>query len=181
MKQLKPKFCKNCLDQFQPYKSTDKLCSFQCSVAYKEKQEIEERFKKIEAKVKERDSVKLLTKLAKQLAQKWARIRDAQLPCISCGTTKSIEWHGCHLYKSELYSGVRFDELNLARGCKKCNVFLDGNEVGYVKGFIERYGLEAFNELSKKATETKNKKWSVPELKEIINYYKLKIKDNEQT
>lgn len=179
MKEYKPKKCKQCGRDFKPFSSLDKVCSSVCFYAYKEAQEIEKRFKVIEAKVKERDSVKLLTKVAKQLAQKWARIRDRDLPCISCGTNQSIEWHGCHLYKSELYSGVRFDELNLARGCKKCNVFLSGNEVGYVKGFIERHGLIAFNELSDRATKTKNKKWTVPELKEIINYYKQKIKDNE--
>jgi len=179
MKEPKPKHCANCGCQFNPYKSTDKLCSFQCSVAYKEKQEIEERFKKIEAKVKERDSVKLLTKLAKQLAQKWARIRDKDLPCISCNTNTSTMWDGGHLYKSELYSGLRFDETNINRQCRKCNTYLNGNEINYVKGYMERFSINAFNELSNKATLTKNKKWSVPELKQIINYYKLKIKDNE--
>jgi hypothetical protein len=179
MKQPKPKHCSNCGSQFNPYKSTDKLCSFQCSVAHKEKQEIEERFKKIEAKVKERDSVKLLTKVAKQLAQKWARIRDKDLPCISCGAVTSTMWDGGHLYKSELYSGLRFDEMNINKQCRKCNTYLNGNEINYVRGYIDRYGLAAFNEISKRAKERKNTKWSVPELKQIINYYKLKIKDNE--
>jgi len=179
MKQLKPKFCRNCGCQFQPYKSTDTLCSFQCSVAYKEKQEIEERFKKIEAKVKERDSIKTLTKQALLLAQKWARIRDKSLPCISCGATNPIRWDGGHLYKSKLYSGIKFDERCIHKQCFTCNHHLDGNEVNFVHGLMKRYGVDYVTELIKLAAETKNKKWSVPELKEVINYYKLKIKDNE--
>ena len=81
------------------------------------------------------------------------------------------------MFKSELYSGVKLDEININRQCRKCNRYLNGNEINYVKGFIERYGLPAFNDLSKKAVETKNKKWSADELQAIINKYKQKIKD----
>jgi len=174
---VKQKKCKVCGKEFNPFKTTDRLCSYICGKAFEEQQEIDKRFKSIQDKVKERDSLKLLMKAAKQIVQKYARLRDKYLPCISCGTYTSTMWDGGHMYKSELYSGVRLDEININKQCRKCNTYLSGNEVGYVKGFIAKYGLDEFNKLSDRATLTKNKKWSVEEIKEIITSYKLKIKD----
>lgn len=177
MKEPKPKACVVCGSHFLQYKSTDKCCSFQCSIALRERQEIEVRYQKAKASLKKSDSVKQLTKVAKLMAQKFARLRDREKPCISCGADHSNIWNGGHMYKSELYSGVRFDQLNIHKQCTKCNLHLNGNEVGYVHGFIQRYGLEKFNQISTQARQTKNKKWSVPELQEIINDYKLKLKE----
>lgn len=177
MKEIKPKFCKVCKDQFQPYKSTDVVCSFMCSKMWEEQKEIDKRYNKAKDGLEKSDKVKDLMKLSKVLIQKFARVRDKDLPCISCGSNTATVWDGGHLFKSELYSGVRLDEINVNKQCRKCNTFLNGNEVNYVIGFINRYGLPAFNDLSQRAKETKNKKWSVPELQEFINKYKLKIKD----
>lgn len=176
---MKLKNCKICERDFTPYKSTDKVCSYLCSVKLAEQVEIEKKHEELKKKVKDSDSIKLLTKLAKQLAQRYARLRDDELPCIACGTNKTMEWHGGHLFKSELYSGVRFDEFNIHKSCLKCNTWLHGNEVGYVAGFVSRYGNDAFFELYKKANETKTKKWTKEELKEIITRYKFKLKDYE--
>lgn len=178
---MKPRFCANpnCKEQFQPYKTTDKACSYLCQLAINEQKEIDARFKKIKAKVKERDSIKDLTKIALQLAQKWARIRDEHRPCISCGKTKCIQWQGGHLYKSKLYSGVKFADYNIHKQCHACNHFMDGNEVNYIHGLIDRYGMEYVNYVRKVATETKDKKWSVPELRDMIAYYKNRIKNGK--
>lgn len=175
----KSKNCKVCGRNFYPFNTIDKTCSFVCFQALKEQDEIKVRFQKAKQSLEKSDKAKDLMKIAKLLVQKYARLRDKDLPCISCGQNTSTVWDGGHFFKSELYSGLRFDELNLAKQCRKCNTYLNGNEIGYVHGFIGRYGLVAFNELSLKAKETKNKKWSVPELQEIINSYKLKIKDLE--
>lgn len=173
----KPKKCKQCGKEFKPYSSIEVVCSYQCLYAYKQAQ-IEEKHKKFKANVKEWDSHKNLMKSALEHAQKWARIRDKDLPCISCGAVNPIRWDGGHLYKSKLYSGVKFNEMCIHKQCFTCNHHLDGNEVNFVHGLMKRYGTDYVLNLINLANETKNKKWSVPELKEIINYYKLKIKDN---
>lgn len=174
---MKPKLCKVCKNPFEPFKSTDKVCSYLCAKLLAEQKEIDDRYNKAKESLAKSDRVRDLMKIAKLLMQKYARLRDKDLPCISCGNDKSSVWDGGHFFKSELYSGVRLDELNIHKQCRKCNTFLNGNEIGYVEGFIKRYGFEAFNELSKKAKETKNKKWTAIELQELIDKYKIKIKD----
>jgi hypothetical protein len=176
MAKAKQKRCRQCSKLFTPYRSTDVVCSSPCYYAYNSEKAIEARFKEINKTVKDAAKLSTLRMVCKTLAQKYARLRDKSLPCISCGCETAIEWHGGHLFKAELYSGVVFDELNLAKQCKKCNVFLDGAETGYIFGFIDRYGIDKLNELRKKAQETKNYKWSKEEIQEKITYYKQQIK-----
>ena len=180
MKPVKPKKCKSCSKMFVPtYNRIQPTCSLECAMKKAKQDAIDKEHKKVKEKVKERDRLGLLMKLAKELAQKYARLRDAELPCISCGATKSEPWQGGHLFKAELYSGVKLDELNINKQCVKCNFKQDGNEAQYVVGFIKKYGQETFNELYDKAEKTRNYKWSVLELQQIIKDYKLKIKENE--
>ena len=176
---MKKKKCKNCGKEFEPRNSLQPVCNYVCALAYNDKKQVEKRFKELKRKVKEGDSVKLLTNLAKSIAQKYARLRDAHLGCISCNNETATVYHGGHLFKSELYSGVRFHEFNIHKQCAKCNVFLNGNEVNYVAGFIKRYGQELFDLLSTQARESKIRKWEKEELLNVINFYKLKIKELE--
>lgn len=171
------KKCKTCNKPFEPYKSTDPCCSYPCTVAFYQEKEIEKRHKELISKVKEIDSLSKLMKTAKELVQRFARLRDKNLPCISCGTNKAYEWHGGHLFKSELYSGVRLEEININKQCGQCNTFKNGNEAEYVAGFIKRYSIQDFTALHERALKTKNKKWNKEELIQIINKYKQKNKD----
>ena len=166
--------CKECGKEYVKQNSTQKVCSYICALKYNEKK-TEERFNKAKESVKTDKKFMAIRDLAKKVFQKYIRIRDKDLPCISCETTYSEEWHGGHLFKAELYSGVLLNELNVNKQCKKCNYFSDGNEVNYVKGFIKKYGYDKFVELSELATKTKNKKWTREELEEKINYYKQLI------
>lgn len=176
MKQPKKKLCKQCGKEYKPMNSLTQVCGYICALAYNDKKQIDKRFKELKTKVKENDSLSLLMKIAKETAQRYARLRDAHLGCISCGNETAPIYHGGHMYKSELYSGVRFHEFNINKQCQKCNTFLDGNEVNYVIGFVKRYGQELFDLLSEQARESKNRKWDKEELKEVIEFYKNKIK-----
>lgn len=173
----KKKKCKQCGNQFAPYTTTQIVCSINCALEYNSKKETDKRHAEIKKEVKDRDRLSVLIGICKTKAQEYARKRDAELPCISCGTTTSYpHWQGGHLFKSELYSGIKFDERNINKQCVQCNMHLDGNEVNYVIGYINRYGKESFDKLSDDAKSTKNRKWSSVEVLELINYYKLKIK-----
>ena len=60
-----------------------------------------------EADNKIREKLKTLGKFeseAKTEFQRYIRKRDAELPCISCGTMTTDLWDGGHFKKAELYS-----------------------------------------------------------------------------
>lgn len=118
---------------------------------------------------------------AKKVFQKWVRIRDKDLPCVSCGTTKAKDWHGSHFYSANLYSGLIFDERNVHKSCDYCNVFLHGNLLEYRKGLIERYGLNYVESLETESVNKRVYKYTKQELIDIKNLYSEKIKAIERT
>lgn len=132
------------------------------------------------AKTKQmKESVKTLSHYeaeAKKVFQKYIRLRDEHLNCISCGTTKAKSWHGSHFYSANLYSGLIFDERNVHKSCDYCNVFLHGNLLEYRKGLIERYGLKYVEELEAESVNKRVYKYTKDELIKIKNIYNEKIK-----
>jgi hypothetical protein len=68
---------------------------------------------------------------AKKSFQKYVRLRDKDLPCISCNEMVKDLWDGGHYFKAELFSGLIFNEKNCHKQCRKCNRFLGGNEIQY--------------------------------------------------
>lgn len=132
------------------------------------------------AKTKQmRENVKTLSQYeseAKKVFQKYIRLRDEHLNCISCGTTKAKSWHGSHFYSANLYSGLIFDERNVHKSCDYCNVFLHGNLLEYRKGLIERYGLKYVEELEAESVNKRIYKYTKDELIKIKNVYNEKIK-----
>ncbi len=139
MKQLKPKFCRNCLDQFQPYKSTDTLCSFQCSVAYKEKQEIEERFKKAKQSIKYDNAKKTL----QELVNKIVRLIDRGHNCITSNKAYgSYTVHAGHFYSVGAYPSLRYNLLNIYAQADYENTYNSGNGVIYSIRLKDVFGEE---------------------------------------
>ena len=101
----------------------------------------------------------------------WIRQRDKDSPCISCGVKNTGLWDGGHFFKAELFSGLIFDERNCHKQCRKCNRFLNGNELQYRKGLIERYGESFVSELESISDANRVYKYSKTELIEIKNKY----------
>jgi hypothetical protein len=115
-----------------------------------------------------RDKLKTLSQYeadAKKSFQKWVRMRDAGLPCISCGNLNTTDWAGGHFYSAGMYSGLMFDERNCHKQCNShCNKFLSGNLLEYRKGLINRYGSEFVQQLDQISDEKRNYKYSKDEL-----------------
>ena len=129
-----------------------------------------------EADDKIREKLKTLGKFeaeAKTEFQKYIRKRDAELPCISCGTEQTDLWDGGHFKKAELYSGVIFDEMNCHKQCRKCNRFLGGNELNFREGLIVRYGESYVIEIEQRAAKLRVYKYTKDQLKEIREKYRL--------
>jgi 2-C-methyl-D-erythritol 4-phosphate cytidylyltransferase len=69
---------------------------------------------KIKKEYKEQNkSIAQLIQEARKPFQQWIRIRDANKPCISCGSVDSMIWDAGHFKKAELYPGMIFNEMNV--------------------------------------------------------------------
>jgi hypothetical protein len=104
--------------------------------------------------------------------------RDYGKPCISCGEPYNSNHQAGHFYKAELFSTLKFNELNIHGQCVGCNIRKDGNESEYRVNLPNRIGDENYKELNILAKEDKlkNHKWDRQELEKIRKYYLDKIK-----
>lgn len=170
------KKCRDCSTVFVPYKSTDKYC-YLCSKTKLALKNLE-KIKKDKVKKQKEDLLTLqdYLKLAQQVFNRYIRLRDAGLVCISC--QKPPKKQNCgHYFSQGGHSNVRFDEMNCHLQCEHCNSFLSGNLIEYGNNLIERIGKDEFELLRNRAYDVK--KWSKDELKKLIAEYKLKIKQHE--
>lgn len=179
MKRKSPKLKKcgysECDNKFIPQRPLQQTCSVECTLKFIDEKDVKKRVKEMESNI---TKLSIYEGLAKKVFQKWVRLRDEHLGCISCGTRVTEQWDGGHYHKAELYSGVIFNEMNVNKQCCYCNgPYMDGNPTGYRKGLIEKYGLEAVRELDVLAIQTKQYKFTREELTEITNKYKQKIKE----
>jgi hypothetical protein len=178
---MKDKKCKVCQTKFTPVQFAQAVCNYKCAIEHSKKlKELkEQREWKVEKAVL-RDKLKTLGQYeadAKRSFQKWVRMRDASLPCISCGVLNTERFDGGHFKKAEIYSGVIFDESNCHKQCRKCNRFLGGNELNYRAGLIQRYGIEYTDQIEEKANNTRNYKFTKEELIAKKLKYDILIKE----
>jgi hypothetical protein len=111
---------------------------------------------------------------AQKIFNKYIRLRDKGKPCVSCGCfVPDGKGHASH-FKPATNSKLRFDERNVHLSCVKCNVFLNGNLVPYRAALIELIGIDEVEDLE---STTAPYRYTIDELKEIIETYKSKIKE----
>jgi hypothetical protein len=145
-------------------------------VAFNSKKEVSKRVKEMR---KEVQSLADLRAIARAAFQTYVRMRDAKLPCISCGKTEA-KWDGGHYLKCEIYTGLIFDEENCHKQCSYCNDQLQGNPIEYREGLIKRIGRVAVELLEARKDISRTYKFSPQELRDIAEKYKQKIKDLKQ-
>ena len=185
---MNPKKCKVCGEKYTPKSNTLEPCpKYECRLVLWDKanKKLAAQAKKEQREIKRQAKEKLKTysqrvNEVKVIFQKYIRMRDAKLPCISCGAATSSVWDAGHYKKAELYSGVIFNELNTNKQCGKCNRYLGGNELNYRVGLINKIGIERVLELEELAENTRVKKYSDIELLEIRTRYANKIKSLTQ-
>jgi hypothetical protein len=115
-----------------------------------------------------------LLKKTQDVFNKFIRLRDAELGCISCEKGK-VENAGHYLSQGH-HSAFRFNEENTNGQCCKCNLYLSGNLINYRKGLVKKIGAERVEFLEGSADRRKAHKWSRVELEALIQYYNQKIK-----
>jgi len=111
-----------------------------------------------------------LLKEAQQVFNKYIRIRDEGLVCISCGSDKANQ--AGHWISVKQSGALRYHEWNVNLQCAGCNLYLHGNQVMYRIGLVNKIGERAVAELEAMYINQRIKKWGRSELEDIINKYK---------
>ena len=175
---IKPRKCKICNEVFTPNRPLIPVCSPKCAIEYSNKLKAN-KAKKEKSILKEK--LKTLSDLeaeAKKSFQRYVRLRDKDLPCISCGNQNTNDWAGGHYFSAGMYSGLMFDERNCHKQCNThCNKYLSGNLLEYRKGLIKRFGVEFVEKLESESDQKRNYKYTREELISKKFQYDLKCKD----
>lgn len=167
--------CKNCKDKFEPIRFNHKFClNDECIKAFVEEVKVQS-WKVTKTRMKnDLKTTQDWLKEAQIIFNQFIRLRDNGLPCISCGQKINGVKHASHYLSSGGHSAVRFHEDNVWVSCYKCNVMLSGNQIQYRRSLIKKIGVERVEWLEENGSKVK--KWTIEELKELIKYYKQKIK-----
>ena len=175
--------CKYCKEWYEPKFSSTEPCRKQaCKEALYEAMKpkiVKEVVKMRKAdKAEQKEKLKTLSEYeaeSKKEFQKFIRLRDKDLPCISCGAKTCDEWAGGHYYAAGMYSGLMFDERNCHKQCNQyCNKYLHGNPLEYRKGLVRRFGEDFVKQLDEDAERLRKYKYTRLELIEIRAKYKSK-------
>ena len=118
-------------------------------------------------------TLKPLPKLLEQTQKvfnAYIRKRDEGQPCISCGSNNGNQ--AGHYFPVKGFASLRFNEWNVNLQCAYCNMHRYGNQAMYRIGLTQKIGEQAVRDLERIAVNERVKKWTRPELYEIINKYK---------
>ena len=174
---LNSRKCKECGCIFKKERPLQFVCSPKCAASYSSKQRLKQVSKEWrEEKKVLREKLKSQADYVKDLQtvfNQYIRLRDKDLPCVSCGIRICEEFHAGH-YIATTYQVLRFNEFNVWKQCSRCNTHLRGNTVPYRIELINRIGLTEVEKLENKRHEIS--KLSIPDLKAKIVHYKAQIK-----
>lgn len=178
VKKPRHKKCRVCPSKFEvnPSKPFIVWCSVECAYKHqanlKAKRETKNRIELKKSLLTHKDYLKML----QVTFNTYIRVRDEKKGCISCGTSLLNRKHDAgHYFSVGGYPNVRFDEMNVHGQCVPCNQHNHGRIHEYSVRLPERIGAQEF-ELLKDRARSVVSKLSIPEIKELIISYKLKIK-----
>lgn len=179
----KPKKCKNpgCGASFPPQRLGQVVCSPKCGLAIKDVNQAKARksLAEIERKAirmaKERIKPRAQhMKEAQQVFNTWVRLRDAALPCVSCGRFHEGQWHAGHYRTVGASPELRFEPLNVWRQCAPCNNHKSGDIVNYRIELVRRIGWERVEWLE---GPHQPQRYTIEGLKGLKANYRAKIKE----
>jgi|TARA_R100000081_G_C4777739_1_gene149588 hypothetical protein len=170
--------CKNCKEKFEPKQFNRKFCyKDDCINAYFEylKKQAAKKWNK-EKKIRKENlkTVQDLLKEAQTVFNRFIRLRDNGLPCISCQNPNPKKVNAGHYISSGSCKYLTFHLDNVHLQCEYCNTYLHANLVEYRINLIKKVGLDRVLYLEN--SRHKTKKYTRQELYEIINKYKKEIK-----
>ena len=182
-KQPKPKTCRNatCSVKFVPQRLGQAVCSPACALATKDVNQ--QKARKSLAQVERRD-IKVRKDKLKSRADhmrevqaafnEWVRLRDADLPCVSCGRHHEGQYHSGHYRTVGGNPELRFEPLNAWKQCAPCNNHKSGDIVNYRIELVKRIGVEKVDWLE---GPHEPKRYTVEDLKAIKADYRAKSRE----
>ena len=176
MNKPKTKKCKVCRTEYIPGNAFQKVCGLDCAremAGVQIKKEFNKETKRRKKELSDNDLSHQL-KLTQQTFNKMIRLRDSELPCISCQRHHSGQYHAGHYKTTASRPDLRFNENNVHKQCSACNNHLSGNVNEYRVHLINKIGLEAVEVLECEPKE--RKKYNCDELKDFRAELSRKIK-----
>lgn len=178
---MKAKKCKSCRKSFIPVKSLQAVCSVQCAIALtnagkeKARKAKEARERAEHRQAKERIKTKgEHAKEAQAAFNEFIRLRDADLPCVSCGRHHQGQYHCGHFRTVGANPGLRFEPLNAHKQCAPCNNHKSGDIVNYRISLLQRIGAKAVDWLE---GPHEQKRYTIEDLKAIKAEYRDKVRE----
>lgn len=171
----KERKCRDCGAQYMPIKPMQPRC-ISCAIIKGRQKTALDRHKEEEANIKARiQALKTPRELAsKAQAQinKYVRLRDRALPCVSCsrGADWAGQWHASHWKSTAANSANRFNLHNIHKSCSICNNWLSGNVSEY--RIEERIGKE---NMEKILSTNPSRRYSVEYLIRLDSVFRKKI------
>lgn len=178
----KARKCRICKSKYTPMRPMQPTCgTYHCQVTYADAvaaRTVEARAKAERQEVRARKEalkpIQHFLKATERICHAYIRARDAEQPCISCGTWDALEWHAGHFIPVGRAKSIRFDEANIHKQCDECNTHLNGNATAYEVRLTAKIGKEEVDRLK---TAPKEKKWTRDELAAIRDKFKAKLKE----
>ncbi|QYY84008.1 recombination protein NinG [Pseudomonas germanica] len=152
-KQPRPKKCRvaTCRASFVPSRMGQAVCSPACAlidapknqdkarkaIAQRDRREIQVRKEKLKSRADH-------AKEAQTVINRYVRLRDAHLGCISCDKPASWggQWHCSHFRSVGAAAHLRFNLWNMNKSCSQCNAHLSGNIMVYRPRLVEKIGAD---------------------------------------
>ncbi|ROM85164.1 hypothetical protein BK652_09750 [Pseudomonas brassicacearum] len=185
-KKPRPKKCRveTCGTPFVPRRLGQAVCSPACALLDASSNKVnQEKARKSLADI-ERREIKVRKEKLKSRAQHmreaqvafniWIRLRDAGLPCVSCGRYHNGQWHAGHYRTVGGNPELRFEPLNVWRQCAPCNNHQSGNIVNYRIELVKRIGAEKVEWLE---GPHEPQRYTIEELKAIKAEYRAKARE----
>lgn len=150
---FKPKTakCAVCKGEYMRLRPLMKVCGPSCAITHAKAQNERKAAKEQSKERKETREKLAVLKTKSQLANeaqavvnKYVRLRDAHLGCISCDkpSTWDGQWHASHFRSRGAASSLRFHLWNIHKSCSICNNHKSGNLIEYEPRLREKIGNE---------------------------------------
>ncbi|MCM8742394.1 MULTISPECIES: recombination protein NinG [Pseudomonas fluorescens group] len=188
VKRSRPKKCRvaECRATFVPAQPFQTWCSPDCAVAIirqrqekqrksfaqRERREIKVRKEKLKSRADH-------AKDAQAVINRYVRLRDAHLGCISCDKPASWggQWHCSHFRSVGAAAHLRFNLWNMNKSCSQCNAHLSGNIMVYRPRLVEKIGAEKVEWLERNQDLVRHE---IPYLKRLKAVFTKKVRRLEK-
>jgi len=143
---MKQKKCKVCKELFEPTQFAQAVCGYKCAMvhSYTLRKQKEQREWNAEKKII-KDKIKTLSEYAKELQKEVntiVRLIDKGTQCISTLKTLNEKYDAGHFYSVGGNPALRFHLDNIHAQSVYANQYLSGDQMNYLNGLNEVYGLE---------------------------------------